>query len=128
VVADHFDFRGNNVKSNNKRLKSPVDFRHCYEKGRVKKSSIGVIHYLENELPYSRIGIAVSKKLGNAVVRNRVKRRIKAILHSIRLVEGFDVVISARLSAKEADYQRLYRGITELLTQGNLIIYSQEGN
>ena len=64
------------------RLLNPKDFRRLYSQGEVVKNDLLVLHYLANELEVGRVGFSVSKKLGKAVVRNRVKRRLREAIRS----------------------------------------------
>lgn len=82
-------------------LKNP-QFREVYAKGKSKADYCIAIYILENDLSVSRLGITVSKKIGNSVVRSRVKRIIKEAcrLHEDVFMSGFDIVIVARRAAK----------------------------
>ena len=59
------------------RIKASDDFALAIKKGRAQRNQSFVIHYRPNEYTYTRVGISVSSKLGNAVVRNLVKRQIR---------------------------------------------------
>ena len=61
------------------RIKANEDFALAIKNGRSLKSDSYLIHYRKNELNIIRVGISVSKKLGNAVVRNRIKRQVRVI-------------------------------------------------
>lgn len=76
----------------------------------------------ENDLGYSRLGVSVSKKIGNSVVRNRVKRRIReAFRTSIENIKkGYDVVVSVREGARDADFNEIKRNLIHLLKKLNL--------
>ena len=78
--------------------------------------------YPENGLPYNRIGISVSKKVGNSIIRHRVTRVIREImrLHWEDVRQGYDIVIVARKAAKDSVYRRFESAIIHLL---NSIIY-----
>ena len=67
------------------------------------------VHALPNELGRPRLGLSVSKKVGSAVKRNSVRRRLKEIFRSSggRLPGDLDLVVSARPAAAEASYQEL---------------------
>src|SRR5690606_15297639 len=67
------------------RLRRSEDFRACYEKGHMHRGSLVVVHVLPNSLPVTRIGYSVSKRLGKAVQRNRVRRRLQAIMREYDL-------------------------------------------
>lgn len=77
------------------RIKDNQEFVFTVRKGNVLKHNPFLIHYINNDKNVCRIGISVNKKLGNAVIRNRVKRQTRAMCDS--LVEytshTFDVVI-----------------------------------
>lgn len=77
------------------RIKANEDFVSTVRKGRALKSPSYIVHYKNNELNICRIGISVSKKIGNAVLRNRVKRQIRAMCDSLvnYSLHAFDVVI-----------------------------------
>jgi ribonuclease P protein component len=69
----------------------------------------------------TRFAFAIPKRVGGAVVRNRVRRRLREILRSFSLLEGFDVVISARPEAAPASFQALQAEMTTLMRRGRLI-------
>ena len=78
-----------------------------------------------NELPYSRVGYAVSRRVGGAVVRNRVKRRLRSIVRDLPIRPGYDIVAVPQQSIVHASFQELGRvtctcfGILELLSVEN---------
>ena len=77
------------------RIKANEEFVATVKKGRTLKSPSYVVHYLKTELNICRIGLSVSKKIGNAVTRNRVKRQIRAMCDSLIKYDDytFDIVI-----------------------------------
>ena len=79
-----------------------LQFRRVYGQGKSKADYCIAIYVLENDLSVSRLGITVSKKIGNSVVRSRVKRIIKEAcrLHEKAFEPGYDIVIVARRAAK----------------------------
>ena len=78
-------------------------FLRLYKKGTAVFSRDCTLYFMQNRLPFNRLGITTGKKIGNAVVRNRVKRIIKAAYqqNETRFPVGFDIVIVAKPSAKE---------------------------
>ncbi len=84
-----------------KSLTNPL-FSRVYREGRSKADDRIVMLQIENGLPYNRIGITVSKKIGNSVVRHRVKRIIKEAyrLHEHEFNSGYDIVMIARKTAE----------------------------
>ncbi len=79
------------------------------------------VRSVANGLPLSRYAYAVSKRVGIAVVRNKVRRRLRELLRSLPIPEGYDVVISVRPEAATATFQALEKELTLLLTRSRLL-------
>ena len=97
-------------------LKKSKDFQQVYRHGTSKANRYLVMYVLENDLEYNRLGISVSKKVGNSVVRHRITRLIR---ESYRLNEplfckGLDIVVIARASAKGKSYQEIESALLHL--------------
>ena len=92
-------------------LKLNRDFRRAYRKGRSAAEPCLVVYARRNGAQQNRVGYTVSNKLGCAVVRNRVRRRLREIyrLNEPLLRRGFDIVVVARHRAAGAEYARLER-------------------
>lgn len=107
-------------------LKKNTDFAQVYQEGRSLANKYLVMYVRDNELGKNRLGISVSKKVGNSVVRHRLTRLIR---ESYRLQEdhfrcGTDIVIIARNSAKKKGYHEIESALVHL---GNLHkIYESE--
>ena len=97
-------------------------FRRLYYRGKVQHSPILTLHYLPNGLKHDRLGITVSKKLGKAVVRNKVRRRIYEAFRKYEplLKTGFDIVIVAKIAAVDADFERYSKMIGGMLKKAEL--------
>ena len=80
------------------RIKKSDDFLLTIKKGRVVRSDIFTIHVAGNKLAYTRVGLSVSTKLGNAVTRNRIKRQVRAMCDSLidYNKQSLDIVIIVR--------------------------------
>ncbi len=76
---------------------------------------------MPNRSSVSRYGFSVTRKVGKAVQRNRVKRLLREIMRLQSLKPGWDIVFMARSAAVDADYHQLERAITRLLAQGRLL-------
>lgn len=92
-----------------KSLKLNHVFRRLYHKGDSSVTKYLVIYTRPNHLQINRVGITVGKKLGKAVVRNRVRRRLREIyrINEMNFQPGYDIVIVARSRAVEAEFQAL---------------------
>ena len=90
-------------------LKSNKIFRRLYSRGRSAVSPYMVLYCRKNGSSGNRLGVTVSTKLGGAVRRNRIRRRLKETyrLNEYRLAGGWDVVIVARSAAARGDFRDL---------------------
>jgi ribonuclease P protein component len=104
------------------RLRSNQEFQRVYRVGRSWAHPLAALHVLPQDSG-QRFGISVSKKVGNAVRRNLVRRRIREALRAAlpHLSRGFDVIIVARSGAAEADFQALSTALGELIRRARLL-------
>lgn len=87
------------------RLRKNNEFKEVIDKHQVIKSKELVIYHKKNDITKTRIGISVSKKLGNAVTRNKIKRQIKSYINeTIKLDINIDIVIIAKEEFLKNDY------------------------
>jgi len=81
------------------RLTHRREIAAVYRKGRPQRGELVTVRVLKTGLPVSRFGFAVGGSVGNAVVRNRVRRRLREIVASLGVAEGWDLMLSARPGA-----------------------------
>lgn len=97
-------------------------FQRVRSQGRSWSHPLLVLLAAENDLPYSRFGFLVSKRIGKAVVRNRVKRLMREAmrlrLHEV--VSGWDIVLIARMPIVQADFWRIGEALDSLLQRAGL--------
>jgi len=108
-------------------LKKNRDFQNVYQKGKSFANRYLVMYVLENETTQNRIGISVSKKVGNSVIRHHITRLIR---EGYRLQEdmfnsGLDIVIIARGTAKNVGYKEIASAIVHLGRLHNILISNQ---
>lgn len=98
-------------------LKKNQEFKKVYSKGKSVVNKYLVMYYLKNDLPYNRIGFSISKKVGNSVTRNRVRRLMKESLRlsTINVKSGYDLVFIARVRMNQADYSTVFKSMHHLL-------------
>ena len=96
-------------------LKQNSDFRRLYAKGKTSANRYLVLYCRRNGRGVNRMGYTVSSKLGGAIVRNRVRRRLREIarLNMPGLKSGWDVVVVARTRAVAASYAELDRAFKD---------------
>ena len=94
-------------------LKLNYEFHRLYSKGKSAVTPCLVVYARHTKRERNRIGFTVSTKLGHAVVRNRVRRRLREIyrLHEAEFVPGTELVVVARSRAVSATYQQLERAL-----------------
>lgn len=101
---------------NSESLKKNKDFQLVYKKGTSYANRYLVMYVKENQLGRNRLGISVSKKVGNSIVRHRVTRLIR---ESYRLNEelfhsGYDFVVISRVNAKDRGYKEIESALLHL--------------
>ena len=105
-------------------LKQNHEFRRLYSKGKSAVSPYFVVYCRRTNRPLSRLGITTGVKLGNAVKRNRARRRIRALYrtHEARLAAGYDIVIVARTRVIYGRYAELERSFVQLTKKLGLVL------
>lgn len=102
-------------------LTKPQQYALVYSKGSSLASNLVVMKTLPSGLAWSRYGFSVSKRVGGAVTRNRVKRLLREILRITPLKSGWDIVFIVRPAAATADYTGLKSSVDGLLSRAGLL-------
>ena len=100
------------------RLRRRADFVRCYRRGRKRHGSLASLHFHPNDVQEVRLGVTASRKVGKAVVRHRVKRRVREIFRRFEdrgRLPAVDVVVHLKPVAAEATFADLEAEIKRLL-------------
>ena len=105
-------------------LKSNPDFRRLYNRGKAITNPALVVYYTKNRAGICRIGITTSKKIGNAVERNRSRRVIKEAFRSVcpSLKPEYDIVLVARSKTKYVKSTRLTEIMNDIFTKEGMFV------
>lgn len=97
-------------------LKKNSDFQNVYKKGKSSANRYLVLYRIENGTQRNRVGISVSKKVGNSVVRHHLTRLIRESyrLHETEFRRGYDMIVIARPGAKECTYREVESALLHL--------------
>ena len=109
-------------------LKQNHEFRRLYHKGKSAVSPYFVIYCRKNNREMSRLGITTGVKLGNAVKRNRARRRIRALYRTneASILPGYDIVVVARTRVIFGNYAELEHSFRKLIKKLELMVPKEE--
>jgi ribonuclease P protein component len=104
-------------------MKKNAEFKKVYSEGRYYVEKYIVMYAMRNSASYNKVGYSVSKKVGKAVTRNRVKRLMK---ENYRLFEkdskkGFNIIFTARPASAEADFESIRKNMLSALIRAHIL-------
>ena len=107
------------------RIQKRADFLRAYENGTKTHGRFVVVFVLGNERDEARIGVTVTKKFGNAVVRNRAKRWVREVFRRVRLPLGIstkkvDIVVNVKPSATDVEFRDFATDLERTLEKATL--------
>ena len=100
------------------RVRRREEYQRCYRQGRRRHGALAIVYFVPNELRHPRIGITASRKVGNAVARHRLKRRVKEIYRRWSERDGLaplDLVVHLKPAAASSDFSSLRKDLLRLL-------------
>lgn len=111
-------------------LKNNRDFQSVYRTGKSYANKYLVMYILENRTDMNRVGISVSKKVGNSIVRHRLARLIREAfrLNNDNVKRGLDIVVVARAGLKEKGYKETESAMLHLMKHLDIITDPKEEN
>ena len=97
-------------------LKKNQDFKNVYRRGKSYANKYLVMYVLPNQTEGNRLGISVSKKVGNSVIRHHLTRLIRESyrLHEEMFNSGLDIVVVARSTARDISYHEVESALLHL--------------
>ena len=98
-------------------IKENFEFRRLYRKGKSAAGRLFILYARPRQVPGLRLGITVSVKVGGAVIRNRIRRRVRGVFrrHGSELKGGYDVIAVARGASAEADFSPMEEELFRLM-------------
>ena len=105
------------------RLRSNMEFKKVYSGGKSYWNRNLVLYVKKNDLKYSRIGYSITKKIGNAVVRNKIRRRMKEInrLNFNRIKGNYDLIFIPKKNIVDISYIELESAVIHILKIAGLL-------
>lgn len=99
------------------RIRKNMEFKKVYKIGKNYWNRNFVLYISKNKLDYTRIGFTLTKKIGNAVTRNKVRRKMKEIcrLNFYNIKKGYDLVFIAKKSTVNLSYDEIEKSIIHIL-------------
>lgn len=103
------------------RLRRRADFTRVVAEGKGRSHSLVVLRFAPNGLSAPRCGFSVSKRLGQAVARNRVRRLLQEAARRLAPPAGYDLVFIARPEAAGAPYREVEAAVADVLRRAGLL-------
>ena len=102
-------------------VKEHYEFDNIINKGKSIGNKVFSIYFLKHDEEYPKFGIAVEKKIGNAVTRNKIKRRLKSIIDKKNYQNGFNCIIIVKGAINNYDYKSIEEKLLNALTELKII-------
>ncbi|GAA0608412.1 ribonuclease P protein component [Virgibacillus siamensis] len=106
------------------RIKDNKEFQYVFKHGKSFANRQLVIYYIKRQdQDHFRVGLSVGKKIGNAVIRNRIKRYLRQSLHELddRMLRGYDIVVIARQPTKKMNFHKVKKSLIHVLSKERLL-------
>lgn len=112
------------ILNKKQRIKKYDEFQHVFKNGQSFANRQFVVYVLKRPQPFPfRIGLSVSRKIGNAVTRNRVKRLIRATFLQLKeeIPNGYDIIIIARNPTANMNFHEVKSSLIHVLKRANIL-------
>lgn len=104
-----------------KRLRKTSDFYKVRQRGNSLSDRLLVMSVMQNQLDVTRFGFSIGKRVGNSVLRNKVKRRLRDIVHNTSICKGWDVVVTVRSGSSDSNFKKLNGSFNYLSNRLNIL-------
>ncbi len=113
-------------RSREGRLRTRREFEQVFEMGRSLSNKVAVLYFLRTEGGGCKVGFAAGRRLGGAVVRNRIKRRLREAVRRLRdrLGPGWAAVVVARRGAQDVSFAELSESVASLFARAGILVRS----
>ena len=105
------------------RIRKNMEFKNIYKVGKNYWNRNLILYVKKNGLDETRVGYTITKKIGNAVIRNKIRRRMKEIyrlnFHNVK--EGYDLVFIAKRSINDISYKELESSVIHIMSISKLL-------
>lgn len=105
------------------RLKKKYEFNYIYRKGKSSHTKELTLFYSRNKNSHKKVGFSVSKKYGNAVERNRIKRVLREVLRSLLplMKNEFNYILIVKSELKDKQFKEIFSIVRNMLDKNDLI-------
>lgn len=105
-------------------VKNYFDFKKAYDNGKSYGNRNLVLYIRKNNFDYTRVGFTVSKKIGNAVVRNKIKRQMREIFREFEpcIKEGYDLIFITRKNVPDISFQDLRSAFKHIIKISKMMV------
>lgn len=112
------------MKKKEETIRNSREFRAVYDGGKSFANKYLVLFFKENGLTYNRVGFVTTKKLGNSVVRNKFKRRLKEAYRAqkSKFKTGYDIILLSRAGASEIEYKQIESAVKHIMKISSLTV------
>ena len=106
------------------RLKKNKEFNYIYKKGSVSFSKVLTLHFAKTKISPFRVGFSISSKVGNSVIRHKVKRRLTHLFKEFldKVNPNFNYVFVARQGIENLSHEELFNEMKKILKKGNVLV------
>ena len=112
----------------NNRLRKRYQFQYIYKSGKYISEKAVTLHYVPSKTKSIKVGFAVTKKIGHAIKRNLIRRRLREILRKYlpSLKQNYNIILVAKEQILETEFAKLERQVVNLLNRADLFKNDEE--